>query len=165
MGDNPTRILAAVGVRGFATTVQYDLNQNGANGIYRGTMPDSGCPDAFSLVSRNDNGFVFGTQVAGSPYTPGALMNGGSGVPWADVNTGNQLGRIDLGVAPSNPDVIYAQVQSIAPNNNSGCGNTNGCQLGVWASTDGGNNWAFMEGSQGGSLRNCTNDQGDYPQN
>src|SRR6202011_2276725 len=28
-----TRIVAAVGVRGFATTVQYNLNQNGANGI------------------------------------------------------------------------------------------------------------------------------------
>src|SRR6266853_662244 len=31
-----TRIIAAVGVRGFATTVQYNLNQNGANGIYAG---------------------------------------------------------------------------------------------------------------------------------
>ena len=34
MGSGVTRILAAVGVRGFATTVQYNLNQNGANGIY-----------------------------------------------------------------------------------------------------------------------------------
>src|SRR6202011_5219903 len=39
-----TRIIAAVGVRGFGTTVQPNLNQNGANGIYKGTMPASGCP-------------------------------------------------------------------------------------------------------------------------
>src|SRR5205814_4913579 len=31
-----TRIIAAVGVRGFSTTVQYNLDQNGANGIYKG---------------------------------------------------------------------------------------------------------------------------------
>ena len=78
---------------------------------------------------------------------------------------GNQLGRIDIAVAPSNPNYIYAQVQSIAFNSNNGCGNTNGCQIGVWSSTDGGDSWAFMAGSAGGSLRNCTNGQGDYPQN
>ena len=44
MGSGVTRILAAVGVRGFATTVQYNLDQNGANGIYKGNMPASGCP-------------------------------------------------------------------------------------------------------------------------
>src|SRR5439155_4610079 len=48
---------------------------------------------------------------------------------------------------------------------NSGCGTTNGCQLGVWATTDGGATWSFMAGSAGGSLRNCTGGQGDYPQN
>ncbi len=36
MGGGTTRIIAAVGVRGFATTVQYDLGKNGANGIYSG---------------------------------------------------------------------------------------------------------------------------------
>ena len=46
-----------------------------------------------------------------------------------------------------------------------GCGNTNGCQLGAWASTDGGANWAYMEGSQGGSLTNCGSGPSDYPQN
>ena len=49
-------------------------------------------------------------------------------------------------------NVIYAQVQSIAWNNDAGCGNTNGCQLGVWASTDGGDNWAFIGRIAGGSL-------------
>jgi hypothetical protein len=38
MGGGVTRILAAVGVRGFATTVQFDLGSNGANGIYSATM-------------------------------------------------------------------------------------------------------------------------------
>ena len=47
MGSGVTRIVAAVGVRGFATTVQYDLGANGANGIYKGTMPISGCPNDF----------------------------------------------------------------------------------------------------------------------
>src|SRR5882724_899762 len=171
LGSGVTRIIAAVGVRGFATTVQYDLGANGANGIYKGTMPLSGCPNDFTLISRNDNGFVFGTQVTGSPYSTGASMNAGSGTPYAIASpspappVGTQLGRIDIAVAPSNPNYIYAQVGSIAFNSNSGCGNTNGCQIGVWSSTDGGDNWAFMAGSQGGSLRNCTNGQGDYPQN
>ena len=165
MGGGVTRIIAAVGTRGFATPVQYDLGLQGANGIYRGTMPMSGCPSDFTLISRNDNGFVFGTAVAGSAYATGAPMNAGSGDPYVNVNTGNQLSRIDLGIAPSNPNYIYAQVGSIAPNSNGGCGNTSGCQLGVWASTDGGDHWAFMAGSAGGSLRNCSNGQGDYPQN
>jgi len=150
LGSGVTRIIAAVGVRGFATTVQYDLGANGANGIYKGTMPLSGCPNDFTLISRNDNGFVFGTQVTGSPYSTGASMNAGSGNPYAIASpspappVGTQLGRIDIAVAPSNSNYIYAQVGSIAFNTNSGCGNTNGCQIGVWSSTDGGDNWAFM---------------------
>src|SRR5205814_10571360 len=35
MGGGVTRIIAAVSVRGYATYVQYNLNQNGANGIYK----------------------------------------------------------------------------------------------------------------------------------
>ena len=84
--------------------------------------------------------------------------------------TANQLGRIEIAVAPSNPNVIYAQVQSIAWNNNAGCGNTNGCQLGVWSSTDGGDSWAFMAGSAGRFAQelpggNTSGNPGDYPQN
>src|SRR5262249_41048614 len=151
MGGGVTRILAAVGVRGFPTFVQYDLGKNGANGLYAGTMPLSGCPADFTSIARNDNGFVFGTSVTGSPYATGANMNAGSGVPCDYPITGgvatqcggatpllgdkNNLGRIDIAVAPSNPNVIYAQVGSIQWNNNSsqagggGCGNTTGCQL------------------------------------
>src|SRR2546425_4655815 len=85
-----TRIIAAVGVRGFATTVQYNLNQNAANGLYKGTMPVGGCPSDFALVTRNDNGFVFGTNVTGSPYATGNNMNAGTGTPYGgNINTGN----------------------------------------------------------------------------
>jgi len=125
--------------------------------------------------------------VSGSPYSTGALMNAGSGNPCnypitggtatycggANGGTVNNLGRIDIGVAPSNPNVIYAQVGSIDWNSTSGCGSTTGCQLGAWASADGGATWSFMAGSAGGSLRACassgggsgTAGGGDYPQN
>jgi len=191
MGGGVTRILAAVGVRGFPTYVQYDLGNNGANGIYSATMQASGCP-SFTSIASNSNGFVFGTQVTGSPYLTGALMNAGSGnacnYPLTGGNatycgngatggtttnggTVNNLGRIDIAVAPSNPNVIYAQAQSINWNNNTNCGNTNGCQLGAWVSNDGGNSWSFMTGSAGGSLQGCASSGGgssgsaDYPQN
>jgi hypothetical protein len=172
MGGGVTRVVAAVGVRGFATPVQYDLDHNGANGIYSGTMPASGCP-SFSSIAGNANGFVFGTAVSGSPYATGASLNAGSGTPYGGLGVGNQIGRIDLGVAPSNPNVIYAQVQSIAANNNTGCGNVAGCQLGAWVTTNGGSTWSFMAGSAGGSLRACatsgpgsgTAGSGDYGQN
>lgn len=184
MGGGVTRIIAAIGTRGFPTYIQYDLGQNGANGIYSATMTNSGCP-TFTSIASNANGFVFGTQVTGSPYLTGANMNAGSGVPCnypylvagnatfcgnggaggttTNGGTVNNLGRIDIAVAPSNPNVIYAQVGSINWNNNSSCGNVNGCQLGVWATNNGGATWSFMQGSAGGSLPSCG--MADYPQN
>src|SRR5256714_7010932 len=161
MGGGVTRILAAVGVRGFATTVQFDLGNNGANGLYTATMGSSGCP-SFTSIASNANGFVYGNAVSGSPYSTGANMNAGSGVMYASPTTGDQLGRIDIAVAPSNPDVIYAQVQSIAGNTAGNCGGAPGCQLGVWATTNGGTSWSYMAGSQGPSLGGCGF---DYPQN
>jgi hypothetical protein len=170
LGGGNTRIVAAIGTRGFPTYVQYDLGKNGANGIYGAMMGSSGCP-SFTSVASNGSGFVFGNQVSGSPYSTGAPMNAGSGTPCDYPVTGgtgtcdsstNQLGRIDIAVAPSNANYIYAQAQSIVWNNNGGCGNTNGCQLGAWASTDGGTSWTYMEGSQGGALGDCGF---DYPQN
>ena len=149
-----TRIVAAIGTRGFPTAVQYDLGKNGANGLYSATMGSSGCP-SFTSIASNANGFVFGNQVTGSPYTTGAPMNAGNGTPCDYPISGgngtcgastNQLGRIDIAVAPSNANYIYAQVQSIVWNNNGGCGNTNGCQLGAWASTDGGASWSLYGG-------------------
>ena len=169
LGGGTTRIIAAIGTRGFPTYVQYDLGKNGANGLYSATMGSSGCP-SFTSIASNANGFVFGNQVPGSPYTTGAPMNAGSGTPCDYPITGgtgtcdsstNQLGRIDIAIAPSNSSYIYAQVQSIVWNSGD-CGSTNGCQLGAWASTDGGTSWAYMEGSQGGALGDCGF---DYPQN
>ncbi|HEV7744975.1 MAG TPA: hypothetical protein VGO56_08255 [Pyrinomonadaceae bacterium] len=174
IGGGVTRILAAIGVRGFATTVQYNLDQNGANGLYRGTIPASGCPTDFTAITTNANGFVYGSAVAGTAYATGANMNGTSGTPYA-LGSGNQLGRMDIAVAPSDPNYIYVQVGSIAINTNSGCNPASaGCQLGMWSSIDGGNSWSFMTGSQGGLLATCagsgagssvTAGSGDYPQN
>jgi len=161
MGGGNTRIIAAIGTRGFATTVQYDLGNNGANGLYSATMGLSGCP-SFTSIASNANGFVFGNFVSGSAYSTGANMNAGSGSPFVDINTGDQLGRIDIAVAPSNANYIYAQGQSIVGNSNGGCGSAPGCQIGAWASTDGGASWSYMEGSQGGALGDCGF---DYPQN
>ena len=146
-----TRIVAAVGVRGFATTVQYNLNQNGANGIYKGTMPASGCPSDFTPMATNANGWTGLNATSGTLY-------GGAGV-------GNQVGRIDIAVAPSNSNYIYAQLQSITPNPNGGCGNANGCQLGAYRTTDGGTTWSQIPNSPGASLQNCQGGAGDYPQN
>src|SRR5213596_2262917 len=163
-GGGNTRIIAGIGTRGFATTVQYDLGNNGANGLYSATMESSGCP-SFASIASNANGFVFGNMVAGSAYSTGAPMNAGTGSQFVDINTGDQLGRIEIAVAPSNPNYIYAQVQSIVGNSDGGCGSAPGCQIGAWATTNGGTNWTFMEGSQGGALRDCQNGPGDYPQN
>ena len=146
-----TRIIAAVGVRGFATTVQSNLNQNGANGIYAGTLPASGCPADFAPITTNANGWTGLNATSGTAY-------GGAGV-------GNQLGRVDIAIAPSNSNYIYAQVQSITPNSNGGCGSANGCQLGAYRTTDGGVTWTQIAGSPGASLTNCSGGAGDYPQN
>lgn len=109
-----TQMIAAIGTRGFATTVQPTLNQNGANGVYRGTVPASGCPTDWSLVSQPGNGWPAGT---------------GGGLPTPD----NPLGRIDLAISPSNPGVIYAQVGDL---NSAGP-----AILGVWRTDNGGDSW------------------------
>jgi len=109
MGGGTTRIIAAVGVRGFATTVQFNLGENGANGIYRGTMQPSGCP-SFTSIAGNSNGFVLPASVLAT-----SNLNAGSGDKYVSAGVGNQLGRIDIGIAPSDPNVMYAGAQSRAP--------------------------------------------------
>ena len=44
-----TDLYVAVGTRGFSTTVQFNLAENGANGIYKTTVPASGCPASWTL--------------------------------------------------------------------------------------------------------------------
>jgi hypothetical protein len=143
-----TRIIAAVGVRGFATTVQSNLDQNGANGIYTGTIPASGCPTDFAPLATNANGWTG--------------LNATSGTPYGGAGAGNQVGRIDIAVAPSNSNYVYAQLQAIT--SQASCG-AQGCQLGAYRSTDGGATWTQIPGSPGASLKNCSNAAGDYSQN
>ena len=143
-----TRIIAAVGVRGFATSVQYNLNQNGANGIYKGTMPSSGCPGDFTPITTNANGWTG--------------LNATSGVAYGGDGIGDQVGRIDIAVAPSKPNYIYAQLQAIT--SQPSCG-AQGCQLGAYRSIDGGTTWTLIPGSPGASLTNCSGSAGDYSQN
>jgi hypothetical protein len=107
-----TDVVAAVGTRGFGSPVQPDLDRNGANGIYRTALPASGCPASWTLISRPDNGWPAGT---------------GGGVPYPS----NGVGRIDIAVAPGDPDVLYAQVADV----------TTQQTLGVWRTTDGGATW------------------------
>jgi len=77
----------------------------------------------------------------------------GSGSGAFSNQLGQELleGRIDIAVAPSNPNYIYAQVQAIAPNSNGGCGTAPGCQLGAYRSIDGGATWYSLT-----SLNNLT---------
>lgn len=126
-----TEVFVAVGTRGFNTPVQPDLDQNGANGIYRATVPASGCPSSWQLLTRADNGWPAGTG-GGAPYPA------------------NVLGRVDLAIAPSAPDVLYAQVASIPSRG----------QLGVWRSLDGGGTW-----EQRSDVTGLTGCFGDWGQN
>jgi hypothetical protein len=151
-----TRIIAAVGVRGIATNVQYDLNQNGANGLYKGTMPASGCPSDFTPITTNSNGW------SGTNATNGTPCNMPIGGTACASSSTNKLGRIDIAVAPSNPNYIYAQVQAIE--SQSSCGGT-GCELGAWRSTDGGTTWTQIPGSTGAALTDCGGSNADYNQN
>ena len=151
-----TNLIVAVGARGISTTVQSNLGENGANGIYKATVPASGCPVDWQLLSRPDNGWPTGT---------------GSGIPGYQAG-GNVVGRIDLALAPSNPNYIYAQVQAVKAQ--ASCDGATGCQLGLWRSTDGGVTW--QQRSDGETL-NRDGDTcgpvclaipsvcGDYPQN
>ncbi|HEY6043088.1 MAG TPA: hypothetical protein VIX58_13245 [Anaerolineae bacterium] len=137
--SNTTVIYAAVGARGFSTTVQYNLGNNGANGIYSTTMTTSGCPSTWNLLTSNDNGWPANTAT-GTPFSLG----------------GNTLGRIDIALAPSNPNVMYAQVQAIASQGTCGVG----CQLGLWGTTNGGITWTLR--STASALGGCGF---DYNQN
>ena len=156
MGGGVTRIVAAIGARGIATNVQYNLNQNGANGLYSATMPASGCPSSFTPITTNSNGW------AGLNPTSGAPCNMPIGGTTCVSSSTNKLGRIDIAVAPSDPNYIYAQVQAIE--SQSSCGGT-GCELGAWRSTDGGTSWTQIPGSTGAQLTDCGGSNADYNQN
>jgi len=81
-----TYLYAGIGTRGLPTPVQPDLANNGANGVYRTTMPASGCP-AVGDWTLLDNGFPAGT---------------GNGAP------STSRGRLELAIAPSDSLTLYA---------------------------------------------------------
>lgn len=125
-----TDLIVAIGTRGTETEVQQNLNQNGANGIYRISWPGSGCPGGWTLISTPANGWPVGT---------------GSGINNEQAG-GNVLGRIDMAIAASNPDVIYAQVQGVlAPDTHN--------LLGLWRTDNYGTTWTQVATSA--TLRNC----------
>lgn len=124
-----TWLYAAVGTRGNPTPVQPDLANLGANGVYRTEMPTSGCPGpaSWSLLA---NGWPAGT---------------GNGDP-----AGKVLGRIELAVAPSNPQILYAMGAHATLSN----------VLGVWRSNDGGDTWTQTAATAGVQATGCSSAAG-----
>lgn len=108
-GGATTTLIAAIGTRGSPTPVQPDLGQNGANGVYRATLPLSGCPADWTLLNHN---WPVGT---------------GNGIAGATSN-----GRIEIAVAPTNRQVLYAQISDT---------NLDNGITGVWKSLDQGTTW------------------------
>jgi len=136
-----TSVYAAVGARGFATTVQQNLGKNGANGVYKlDSIPGSGCP-------------TVGSWTALTAGWPAGTASGVACDPPLNDNTtlcaagANKLGRIEMAIAPSDPNVLYAEVQAVDPQD--GCGVlqllgetvARGCFLGLWRTADGGATW------------------------
>jgi len=114
-GDGSSRLYVAIGTRGNATPTQPDIGQNGANGVYRlERIPGGGCPATGAWTLLN-NGWPAGT---------------GSGNPTGTAG-GTDIGRIELAVAPSQPETIYAMAASVSGSN----------VLGVWRSNDRGDTW------------------------
>jgi len=128
-GGGEATLIAAVGTRGNPTTVQPDLAFIGANGVYRTTLPQTGCP-ATAAWTLLDNGWPAGT---------------GNGNP-----AGKVLGRIELAIAPSNPQILYAM----------GAHTTNSNVLGVWRSNNGGTTWTQTATTAGVQAQSCANATG-----
>ena len=129
---------------GATSTIFYAVgwaagNLNGANGIYTATMPASGCP-TWTLITTGANGWP---------------TNTGNGT------AGNlKPGRIDIAIAPSNPQIMYAGVSDAYYFD----------ILGIWRSTNGGSTWSkradylkFRE-CNGGAAGSASYGQGYYDQ-
>jgi hypothetical protein len=154
-----TTLYAAIGTRGFPTSVQPDLGKNGANGIYKATMPASGCPSWTALTSGWPSGTASGVP-CDPPRTPPTATT-----PNCPTTT-NRLGRIEMAFAPStlndgnpNNDTIYAEVQAVdihgpeALHGNTPCGvlqrlplvsspgRSRGCFFGLFRTNDSGATW------------------------
>lgn len=114
-----TVLYVAIGTRGAPTPVQPDLGRNGANAVYRATMPAPGtCPALADWTLLAD-------------HWPAATGNGVAGA--------TQIGRIELAAAPGDAQTLYAMVSST----NLGAG-----VLGIWKTVNGGDTWTQV-GSNG----------------
>jgi hypothetical protein len=114
-----TILYAAVGTRGSRTPVQPDLDKNGANGVYSAALPASGCP-----------------AVAGWTLLGNGLPSGlGNGTP------STTLGRIEIAVAPSDPQTLYAMIADIS---SSGI-------YGLYKTVNGGSSWTKLAQPDGSS--------------
>jgi uncharacterized protein (TIGR03437 family) len=119
------------------------------NGVFRST--DAGqtwinvlTGVGISVVFDPTNGssaYVTLGNYAGSSRN-GVYHSADGGITWT-LSTGSgasvlpaasAMGRIEIAMAPSNPAILYAQVESIATA-------TNGGLLGIWKTTDGGQTW------------------------
>lgn len=120
----PTKAYIAVGNVSFAFTNEH---HNGDNGVYSGTVPDSGCP-ALTLRSTASNGWPTGT---------------GNGVDGA-----SNVGRIRLASSRGNATqnlILYAQVSD----------DTNFNALGTWVTTDQGSTWRQLTGGANANYVDC----------
>ena len=68
MGGGVTRIVAAVGVRGFPHLCSMTSVPTAQMGFIKARCQSAVAQPTSASSSRNDNGFVFGTAVTGSPY-------------------------------------------------------------------------------------------------
>lgn len=99
-----------------------------------GAFVTAGCTD---LAIRNDGGndlLIAACEISGSSDITGHILrnpDAANGNSWTSVATGSEYGRIALAIAPSNPDVMYAQVANT---------NTRGSQA-ILRSTDAGQTW------------------------
>ena len=161
MGGGVTRIFAAVGVRGFATTVQYDLGENGANGLYAANMPASGCP-TFTSIASNANGFVYGTAGHREPVHDRRGDERGQRRPVREPDDG-QPARADR--HRGRPEQPERHLRPGAVDRREHAGQLRR-RPGLPARRVGDHQrrrtWSFMAGSAGPSLGGCGF---DYPQN
>jgi len=141
-----TSVYAAIGARGYGTYVQQNLGKNGANGVYKlGAIPTSGCPTAASWVALT-NGWPAGTA-GGVGCEPPIVPN----ITALCAANANKLGRIEMAIAPSDPQILYAEVQAVDPQENCGAlqvlgvvgspAIARGCFLGLWRTANGGTSW------------------------
>jgi uncharacterized repeat protein (TIGR01451 family) len=118
-GDGTTRLYVAIGTRGSPTPVQVDLGLTGSNGVYVAQVPSSGCPAIASWTLLNTG-------------WPAGLGNGVAGA--------TPLGRIEIAVAPSNPQRMYAEAED------TGSKKINS----FYVSNDAGSTWTQTSTSVGG---------------